>query len=222
MIKPRHNQTCNPVPSDALSGRCVPSPQSPAICGFLMIKASAENKLTLQEFLSLPQGDVNYEFVDGYAVAKVSPKFFHSASQRALLFLIYAWCKGKGRVAAEWAIILKFKGKDWAPIPDLTYISYERLPKSWQLNEACPVPPELVIEIISPGQTMKEFEDKAQDYFAAGVSRVWVVDPQAMSVRVFFSPDPSLIYTDNMLIVDPLLPGLELTVRQIFQEAELI
>ncbi|XHR80263.1 MAG: hypothetical protein ACFKPT_18480 [Gloeotrichia echinulata GP01] len=31
MIKPRHNQTCNPVPSDALSGRCVPSPQSPAI-----------------------------------------------------------------------------------------------------------------------------------------------------------------------------------------------
>ncbi|MFK0729710.1 MAG: hypothetical protein ACIWVG_00705 [Gloeotrichia echinulata HAB0833] len=25
MIKPRHNQTCNPVPSDALSGRCVPS-----------------------------------------------------------------------------------------------------------------------------------------------------------------------------------------------------
>jgi Uma2 family endonuclease len=43
-----------------------------------------------------------------------------------------------------------------------------------------------------------------------------------MSVRVFFSPDTSLIYTDNMLIVDPLLPGLELTVRQIFQEAELI
>jgi hypothetical protein len=33
MIKPRHNQTCNPVPSDALSGRCVPSPQSPAILG---------------------------------------------------------------------------------------------------------------------------------------------------------------------------------------------
>lgn len=187
-----------------------------------MVKASTGNKLTLEEFLSLPQGDVNYEFVDGYAVPKVSPKFFHSASQRALLFLIYAWCKGKGRVAAEWAIILRRKGEDWAPVPDLTYISYERLPKNWQRNEACPIPPELVIEIISPGQTIKEFEDKAQDYFAAGVSRVWVVDPETMSIRVFLSPDKSLVYTDNMQIVDTLLPGLELTARQIFQEAELI
>ncbi len=35
-------------------------------------------QLTLQEFLALPQGDVTYEFVDGLAVPKVSPKEFHS------------------------------------------------------------------------------------------------------------------------------------------------
>ncbi len=61
----------------------------------------------------------------------------------------------------QWAILLKRQGKDWAPLPDLTYISYERLPKSWKRNEACPALPELVIEIISPDQTMKEFEDIA-------------------------------------------------------------
>ncbi|AFY36005.1 Uma2 family endonuclease [Calothrix sp. PCC 7507] len=187
-----------------------------------MVKATIGNKLTLEEFLSLPEGDVNYEFVDGYAVPKVSPKFFHSALQRALLFLIYAWCKGKGRTVAEWAIILKRKGKDWAPVTDLTYVSYERLPKSWQRNEACPIPPELVIEILSPDQTMKEFEEKARDYFAAGVLRVWVVDPEAMSIRVFLSDGVSQVYIDNMPIVDTLLPGLELTVRQVFQDAELI
>jgi Uma2 family endonuclease len=33
---------------------------------------------------------------------------------------------------------------------------------------------------------MKEFEDKAQDYLRAGVSRVWVVDPEAITIRVFF------------------------------------
>jgi Uma2 family endonuclease len=187
-----------------------------------MLKTTTEKKLTLEEFLSLPEEDVNYEFVDGYAVPKVSPKFFHSALQRALLFLIYAWCKGKGRTVAEWAILLKLKGKDWSPLPDVTYISYERLPKNWQRNEACPIPPELVIEIISPDQTMKEFEDKAQDYFAAGVARVWVVNPEAMSIRVFLSPDKSQVYTDDIPIVDELFPGLQLTVRQIFIEAELI
>jgi Uma2 family endonuclease len=187
-----------------------------------MVKATTAKKLTLEEFLSLSEGDVNYEFVDGYAVPKVSPKFFHSTLQLTLGMLLRVWCKGKGRVGSEWAILLKRQGKDWAPVPDLTYVSYERLPKNWQYNEACPVSPELVIEILSPDQTMKEFEEKARDYFAAGVSRVWVVDPEAISIGVFFSSEVSQVYTDNAPIIDALLPGLELTVRQVFEEAELI
>lgn len=178
-------------------------------------------QLTLEEFLALPEGDVNYEFVDGQAVPKVSPKYFHSTLQAALLLLIRTWCKDKGRVGSEWAILLKRQGKDWAPVPDLTYISYERLPKSWKRNEACPALPDLVIEIISPDQTMKEFEDKAKDYFVAGVSRVWVVDPEGISIRVFFPDGFSQVYRDTTSIVDALLPGLELTTRQVFEEAEL-
>lgn len=110
---------------------------------------SAGAKITLQEFLALPEGDVTYEFVDGQAVPKVSPKAFHSALQAALIVLMRAWCKGKGRIYPEWAVILERQGQAWVPVPDLTYISYERLPKSWKRNEACPAIPELVIEIIS-------------------------------------------------------------------------
>ncbi|NJM62695.1 MAG: Uma2 family endonuclease [Oscillatoriales cyanobacterium RU_3_3] len=183
---------------------------------------SIGTKLTLEEFLALPEGDVYYEFVDGQAVPKVSPKYFHSTLQFALCCLIRAWCRGKGRVLPEWAILLKRQGKDWVPVPDLTYISYARLPKSWRRNEACPAIPELVIEIISPGQTMEEFEEKAKDYLVAGVPRVWVIDPEAILIRSFFSDGSSQNYTDNMPIVDDLLPGLELTTRQIFEEAELI
>jgi hypothetical protein len=42
-----------------------------------MLKESFGEKLTLDEFLALPTRDVNCEFGDGYAVTKVSPKFFH-------------------------------------------------------------------------------------------------------------------------------------------------
>lgn len=187
-----------------------------------MVKVSTGTKLTLQQFLALPEGDINYEFVNGQAVPKVSPKFFHSALQAAFISLIRAWCKGKGRVCPEWAILLKRQGEDWAPVPDLTYISYERLSATWKRNEACPALPELGIEIISPGQTMKEFEDKAKDYLDAGVSRVWVVDPEAISIRVFLPDGSSQFYADTTPIVDALLPGLELTTRQIFEEAELL
>ncbi len=35
----------------------------------------------------------------------------------------------------------------------------ERLPKRWKRNQACPAIAELVIEIISPEQAMKEIEE---------------------------------------------------------------
>ncbi|KJH71874.1 Uma2 family endonuclease [Aliterella atlantica] len=181
-----------------------------------------EDKLTLQEFLALPAEDVYYEFVDGYAVPKEPPKFFHSTLQSALLLLLHTWCKGKGRVVPEWAIIIKRQGEDWVPIPDLTYISYARLPANWKCNEACPIAPELVVEIISPGQTERQFTDKAKDYFEAGVFRVWIVNPESTSIKVFFADGSSQLYTGELPITDALLPGLELTVQGFFLEAGLI
>ncbi|WP_333387433.1 hypothetical protein [Microcoleus sp. B4-D4] len=38
-------------------------------------------------------------------------------------------------------------------VPHLLYVSYQRLSRDWNEDEACPVVPELVIEIISPEQT---------------------------------------------------------------------
>ncbi len=178
--------------------------------------------LTLEEFWALPKGETAYELVDGKAIPKVSPKEFHSTLTFALTTLLTRWAKSRGRVRLEWALTLKRNGRDWSPVPEVTYVSYERLPQSIFRNQACPVPPELVIEIISPGQTMKEFEEKARDYFNAGVTRVWVVDPEALSIIAFFPDGTKQTYTGNTKIIDPLLPGLELSPQLIFEEAELI
>ena len=105
--------------------------------------------------------------------------------QKALFVLLEQWCQQLGRVDPEWGVILQRQAKDWVPTPELTYISYERLSPDWMLDEACPVPPELVIEIISPGQIFQELASKAANYLEAGVLRVWVVDTQARSIAVF-------------------------------------
>jgi Uma2 family endonuclease len=88
-------------------------------------------------------------------------------------------------------------------------------------DEACPVPPELVIEIISPGQTFGQLAKKATDYLESGVSRVWVVDPQARSITVFYPDAPPRTYTKATTLTDSLLEGLELTPQQVFGEARL-
>ena len=116
--------------------------------------------LTLEDFWALPEGETAYELVDGLAIPKVSPKYFHSSLQRAIDRLISAWCKDRGRIRPEWAVTLKRNGKDWVPTPDVTYVAYNRLPRSWKRNEACPIPCDLAIEIISPGQTMSAFKER--------------------------------------------------------------
>jgi Uma2 family endonuclease len=177
---------------------------------------SLTQALTLAEFLALPESDTAYELIDGQAIPKMSPKFFHSNAQKNLLFLLDPWSQGRGRVVPEWAVTLKRNGKDWVPVPDLLYVSNDRLTAGWMADEACPVPPELVIEIISPGQTFGEMTEKATDYLAAGVSRVWVLDSQAKSVTVFLPEALPKTYRGNTAIADVLLPDLQLTPQQIF------
>jgi Uma2 family endonuclease len=180
---------------------------------------SSSRPLTLQEYLAIPAGDVAYEFVDGQVIEKVPPKFFHAGSQKLLLRLLDDWCEQQqcGQVYPEWAIVLKRNGADWVPVPDLTYVSYDRLPAGWAEDAPCPVPPELAIEIISPDQTFGEMTEKATDYLAAGVSRVWVVDPRAKSITVFYPDAPPRTYTGETILTDALLPGLELIARQAFR-----
>lgn len=183
---------------------------------------SSTNYLTLQEFLELPEGDRPCELVNGQAIPKMAPKFFHSAIQKTLLLILDNWAKDKGRVYQEWSIKLKNNGSDWVPIPDLCYISYERLSADWVLDEACPVAPELAIEIISPGQTFGDLAEKASAYLTAGVARVWLVDTKAQTVTIFYPQALPSTFRDKALINDELFPQLELTPQQVFQQAGLI
>ncbi|MBN3942220.1 MAG: Uma2 family endonuclease [Nostoc sp.] len=183
----------------------------------------AKNQLTLQEFLNLPpgEGDITYELVDGQAIPKMSPKFFHAKLTRVILNFIEQSCEGKGEVCPEWAVALTRRGRDWMPIPDILYISYERLPANWDENEACPVPPDLVIEIISPGQTFGQMAAKAKDYLDAKVLRVWVVDSKARSITVFYPDAAPQTYMGEELLTDSLFEGLQFTVEQVFQKAKI-
>lgn len=178
-------------------------------------------KLSIEEFFALSKGNGRYELIDGEAIPKVSPERFHAGTQKALLMLLNDWAQQHGHFYPEWAVILKRRGEDWVPIPDLAYISYNRLSANWQEDEACPTPPDLAIEIISPDQSFGEMAEKATDYLTAGVLRVWVIDPRARSITVFYPDAPPRTWTGNTVLTDALLEGLELTAQQVFAKANL-
>lgn len=181
-----------------------------------------KSQLTLEEFLALPETDLNYELINGEAVSKMAPKRFHSRLTGTLYTLLTEWCKNRGEVGIEWAVVLKKNNRDWVPIPDLLYISYNRLPLERFEDEACPVPPELAIEIISPDQTFGEMSEKAIDYLNAGVSRVWVVDPKAKTITIFYPDAPPQTKRDEGILSDNLLEEITFTPQQIFKQAGIV
>ena len=176
------------------------------------------SRLSLQEFLALPQSSDRYELVDGKLVAKMNPTTPHSRVQKRLLRLIDDWCDetGIGEVNPEWAVALKRLGVDWSPVPDLTYISSDRVPANWDGEGVCPGIPVLVVEILSPGQTFGQMTQKATDYLLAGVDRVWVVDTTASSVTVFQRDSLPQTFWSDGTIEDQRLPGLRLPVAHLF------
>lgn len=171
-------------------------------------------KLTKAEFWTIADtSDRTYELIDGIPIVKMSPKYFHSRSTGKIYALLIDWAEHRGRVGIEWAIDLT---DDFTPVPDLLYISFNKLPIDWEENAACPIAPELAIEIISPGQTFGQMTQKASLYLASGVLRVWVIDPAAKSLTVFYPDLAPITYTEEQLISDLLFPELSIVTNQLF------
>jgi len=191
-----------------------PSPAYPVV-------HTAKTQITLQDFLASPEVGNRCELVDGDVIPKVAPKRFHSKTQRALLRYLEAWGDSKGEIGVEWAVQLTRRGKDWVPVPDLSFVYAERLPADLG-DEACPVPVDLAVEIISPEQAFGVIAEKATDYLAAGVVRVWVVDPKAKTITVFAPAALPMTYRGDRTLNDDYFPDLSITPNELFERAGLL
>jgi Uma2 family endonuclease len=177
--------------------------------------SSIQAKLTKVEFWQLADAsiDTTYELIQGAAIPKMSPKYFHSRTTGKIFAILDNWCQEQGRVGIEWAFDLN---DETTPVPDLLYISYDRLPSTWNENAACPFPPELAIEIISPGQSLGQLIIKAESYLQSGVQQVWIIDPKFQSLTVLSIDRVIQTLIDSMVFTDVLFTGLEFTVDRLF------
>jgi Uma2 family endonuclease len=107
-------------------------------------------------------------------------------------------------------------------IPDVAFISWKRYPKGKRRRGEIPtVAPDLVVEILSKGNTPKEMKRKLEEYFQAGVRLVWYVNPAARTVRVYTGPKRSVLLNEAQeLSGGAVLPGFTLSIREWFTEAQ--
>jgi Uma2 family endonuclease len=75
------------------------------------------------------------------------------------------------------------------------------------------------VEIISPNDLTHDVEEKVQEYQSAGVKTVWVVSPKSRSVTSYrLGHDPIHFVTNAVLAGEPLFPGFELKVADLFPQ----
>jgi len=85
--------------------------------------------------------------------------------------------------------------------PDIAFISYQQLPGGKFPRTAFPaIAPDLVVEVLSPGNTKAEMSRKRVEYFHSGTRLVWMVDCTDRSVAVYTSPSAVQVFGEEDII----------------------
>ncbi len=102
-------------------------------------------------------------------------------------------------------------------LPDVCFISWNRLPGGEIKERILGVAPDLAIEILSESNTRAEMDRKLRDYFLAGVRLVWLINPKTQTAEVYTSPtDKRRINKNGSLDGGEVLPGFRLKLADLF------
>jgi Uma2 family endonuclease len=123
-----------------------------------------------------------------------------------------------GRVVGGEVGIYTRREPDRVRAADIAFVSQERL-ADHPLKGFLKVAPELVVEIISPTDRWQDIRQKLEEYFAIGVQRVWIVEPDNRTVLVYRSvTEMSRLGESDTLLGEGILEGFTLPVSELFEE----
>ncbi len=171
----------------------------------------------------LPNSDGKYyEIIEGELFMASQPHWFHQNACSNLHYGLSDWnFKTKlGKVVEAPGIIFQ---DDEAVVPDVIWVSKERLEHILGEDGKLHAAPELVIEVLSLGSanTRRDKEFKRKLYSARGVNEYWIVDWMSKTVEIYRRVETSLqlvttLYKEDEL-TSPILPNFKIKVSQIFE-----
>jgi Uma2 family endonuclease len=180
-------------------------------------------RLTYNDLESIPEehpGD-RHEIINGGLVVTPSLAPMHQIVSRALFRLLdrHVAASDLGEVLYA-PVDIRFT-PDNVLIPDIIYIARDRLHVIG--SKTIDAPPDLVVEILSPGTRRRDLDTKRALYARFGVQEYWVVDPEARTVTVLtltgdrYEPVPP---GDDDAIASRVLPGFTLALNDVYAGVE--
>jgi Uma2 family endonuclease len=177
----------------------------------------AERPITLEAFLALPEEKPALEYFGGRITQKIAPGLRHSLVRSQIL------CEGGNRLLhTRFGIAvpeLRITMGGASRVPDVAIFRWDRIPRDehGELLDDVVTPPDVVVEVLSPGQTHRAMLARCHWYIEQGVQAALLVQPRARWIDVVRADSPIVRLTPgDTLDLSAVIADLLLAVSEIF------
>lgn len=180
---------------------------------------STTTPVTADQLLRMPDDGCRYELVAG-ELRKMTPAGWRHGA-------VVSWLHGRlahyieqhdlgWGFCAETGFLLA-RDPDTVRAPDFAFIDKSHLPATPPEEAFWPGPPDLAVEVLSPGDTVNEVDDKVKAWLDAGAGMVWLVNPKWQNVTIYRSEtDITTLTKNDELDGQDVVPGFRCRVGDIF------
>ena len=183
-------------------------------------------RLTYEEWLRLPETKERYEIVDGVRYMSPGATVFHQRIMRRVERPLSDFVEenGLGEVFTPPLDVLIRQEPLRTRQPDVLFLNAQRKviggPEEARATKFLDVPPDIVVEILSPSDTRSVLANKLRDYQAISVQECWLFDPEAFTASIMDltgdEPRQIAVFGIEDTLTSDLLPGFELKLSEIF------
>lgn len=174
-------------------------------------------KLSLDEFLVLPEVKPAREYIDGEIYQKPIPKGKHSRLQKRFIDAI-SEVGEKDKIACAFPKLRCSFGVR-SIVPDIVVFEWKNIPLDdrGEIKDEIAIAPDWTIEILSPDQSTTRVIDNILYCCQYNTKLGWLIDPKERSVLIFRpQQEPKLLEGEKILPVLDIFGNWQLSVNELF------
>lgn len=184
----------------------------------MVMLIQSPSKISLEEFLLLPETKPASEYVGGEIYQKDMPQGKHSTLQFEFPSVINRVGKPQKLAYAFPELRCTFDGR--SIVPDIAVFEWPRIPLNakGEIENRFELAPDWIIEILSPDQSSTRVINKILFCLKNKTKLGWLIDPEERLVIVFKpQQEPEIKEDEDILPVLDVLSGLQLSATNLFE-----